>query len=299
MTTIHPYNSHHHLPPDRPPLSYLQPQPQPEPAAAHYASQPADPSQVPRNHLTPRTNSSSNSRNAQALHANANLTHPAADPIPRASEQSAQHHSIAGDMSERPVKRRRSQGPNWDRFYRNGLPSEVIVIEDDTPQPEPKAASRTTKATTSSNITSHATSGTTHTSASRQPVGRPQTQDAIDVTSPDNSKSHPVPHTNPQTSSTRNGQIRGSHASLPSSSNSRTDSAQPLKRKRTRQQEASESKRRRVDVAAAGCHTYKTPPFPPKKAAEVSVPAVADVRILSRTGLAIAQLAIAHANKTF
>lgn len=37
-------------------------------------------------------------------------------------------------------------------------------------------------------------------------------------------------------------------------------------------------------MAAAGCHTYKPLPFPPKKAAEVAVRAVADVSDAASTG---------------
>lgn len=38
-------------------------------------------------------------------------------------------------LNQRPRKRRRSREPDWETFYRNGWPEEVIVIED-SPEPE-------------------------------------------------------------------------------------------------------------------------------------------------------------------
>jgi len=56
------------------------------------------------------------------------------------TEHETANSSPSASMSKRqaappPVKRQRSEGPNWKEFYKNGLPAEVIVI-DDTPEPE-------------------------------------------------------------------------------------------------------------------------------------------------------------------
>jgi len=181
------------------------------------------------------------------------------------------------------VKRqRRSGGPNWGDFYRNGKPAEeeVIVIED-SPPPQQTSASKTAKSTaTGGNAAPTPAYGTRGASTTRPAVTRSQRQGAADV---ENAQAHPK--SRPATRSRRQGSsnihsgARDSNASLSSASNSQPDSAVQLKRKRTRQTEQPESKRRRVekaDVLAAGCHEYQRPAGPVKRAAEVAVKAVQD-----------------------
>ncbi|CAK7215566.1 serine threonine protein kinase CMGC group [Sporothrix bragantina] len=61
---------------------------------------------------------------------------------------SSQHtHSSGGGDSQPPRKRRRSGPPDWGTFYKNGLPQEVIVIED---SPEPGAANSRLRASDAS-----------------------------------------------------------------------------------------------------------------------------------------------------
>ncbi|EPE10476.1 protein kinase [Ophiostoma piceae UAMH 11346] len=57
---------------------------------------------------------------------------PTAAPMDAASMHAAMgsQHTNSSSESLPPRKRRRSGPPDWDTFYRNGLPQEVIVIED-------------------------------------------------------------------------------------------------------------------------------------------------------------------------
>lgn len=58
------------------------------------------------------------------------------------SEYSHSHHNaeqqeMNGSRSSRSARSSRLQKqPNWDEFYKNGIPKEIIVIDDDTPEPQ-------------------------------------------------------------------------------------------------------------------------------------------------------------------
>ena len=47
---------------------------------------------------------------------------------------------VSADGSQPSRKRRRSREPDWNAFYKNGLPKEIIVIDDDSPEPGIPAA---------------------------------------------------------------------------------------------------------------------------------------------------------------
>jgi dual-specificity kinase len=71
--------------------------------------------------------------------------------------------SYPNNNGSTPARTGRRKKPDWGEFYKNGLPKEVIVI-DDTPTPEPQNGETGTQAG-SSTVT--ATSGTTV-----QPAGK-------------------------------------------------------------------------------------------------------------------------------
>lgn len=178
-------------------------------------------------------------------------------------------------------KRRRSREPDWNNFYRNGLPQEVIVI-DDTPEPEANIGRKLTQPNTNGDASAGAASYDT--SAPRQPAKR-RRRDAASgyhVHYVGSHTSTPLQHGTPigsTASSDRTHSYINTTAPTSLSSNSQYDEPQaPLKRKRTtRQQAASEAKRRDVDGLGASFLTYKPPPFPPKKVSDVHVRVVHDV----------------------
>jgi dual-specificity kinase len=176
-------------------------------------------------------------------------------------------------------KRRRSREPDWNNFYRNGLPKEIIVI-DDTPEPE---------ANTSRKLASSTINGTASNEAanSRQPAKRRRRDAAASgyhVQYLGSRTNTPLQHPTPNKStlsSDRTNSLQHTTAPTSLSSNSQYDEAPaPLKRKRTtRQQAANEAKRRDVDGLGSRLLTYKPPPFPPKKVSDVHVRVVTDVSI--------------------
>ncbi|RFU79141.1 cmgc clk kinase [Trichoderma arundinaceum] len=175
-------------------------------------------------------------------------------------------------------KRRRSREPDWNNFYRNGLPKEIIVI-DDTPEPEANTGRRVTNG--NSIVPDAATTAAAQQAAKKRrrddppPVG-------YHVQYLTNSHTNtPLPNTTPggsTLSSDRTNSALNTTAPTSLSSNSQYDElAAPLKRKRTtRQQAANEAKRRDVDGLGGAFMAYKPPPFPPKKSAEVPVRVIHD-----------------------
>ncbi|KAH6606856.1 hypothetical protein Trco_006009 [Trichoderma cornu-damae] len=169
-------------------------------------------------------------------------------------------------------KRRRSREPDWNSFYRNGLPKEIIVI-DDTPEPEANTGRKVANASLAS--FSHANTAPPKRRRDDPPVG-------YHVQYITNSHTNtPLPNATPAgstLSSDRTNSALNTTAPTSLSSNGQYDElAAPLKRKRTtRQQVANEAKRRDVDGLGGAFMAYKPPPFPPKKSAEVSVRVIND-----------------------
>lgn len=197
-------------------------------------------------------------------------------------------------------KRRRSREPDWNLFYKNGLPKEIIVIDDDTPEPGPSVVTTSSSATlaaptTLPNTYAHVqptdavNDPSTHHQAKRRrrddepvyfdPVHHSQltasqTTTPYQIASPSQSAG-----SSDRTASAINTTAPTSLGSL--SSNSQYDyEVQPgQKRKRTtRQQIAIEARRREAGALVDALTCYKPPPHPPKKASDVSVKVITDVR---------------------
>lgn len=189
-------------------------------------------------------------------------------------------------MAEPARKRRRSQGPDWQEFYRNGLPNEIIVIADDTPEPEANTSRKVTNgnaANIAANVNSAAANGT----VARQATTKKRRRDddlATASSGPGYHVQYVESHTNTPAGSAMSSSDRTNSAlhntTAPTSLSSQSqyeDTQLPAKRKRTtRQQVANEAKRRDTDVLGNRCFTYKPPPYPPKKASEVHVRVVQD-----------------------
>lgn len=173
-------------------------------------------------------------------------------------------------------KRRRSREPDWISFYKNGLPKEVIVI-DDTPeaesQPGTTAASYTIDASNaSSNL---------HTAKRRKRDDAPTHYDPVHHNKYTGSQTNtPYQNVTPsqsaassdRTTSAINTTAPTSLGSL--SSNSQYDYEAQLgqKRKRTTRQQV-----RREAGALDALSAYRPPPHPLKKAGDVPVRVIPDV----------------------
>ncbi|GAB0135653.1 hypothetical protein EsDP_00003984 [Epichloe bromicola] len=197
--------------------------------------------------------------------------------------------AAAGAVTDDPPsrKRRRSREPDWNTFYRNGLPKEIIVI-DDTPEPEAKA--KTGRMLPSSNTNGVAPAGAASydanaaTTAVRQPVKRRRRDEAAPGYHVQYVGSHTKPplqnakSTVSTLSSDRTNSIHNTTAPTSLSSSSQYGEAPALlKRKRTtRQQTAKDAKRRDIDGLGGPFLTYKPPPLPPKKVSDVHVRVVHD-----------------------
>jgi dual-specificity kinase len=181
-------------------------------------------------------------------------------------------------------KRRRSREPDWNTFYKNGLPKEIIVI-DDTPEPE---------ANTGRKITNGVAPGPSDSTSTRQAAKKRRRDDDTGTVQASGyhikyigSQNNTPLHTSTPTGSTisssdRTNSALNTTAPTSLSSNSQYDDVQvPVKRKRTRQQVANEAKRRDIDGLGDPFYTYKPPPYPPKKSGEVNVRVVHDVSCLS------------------
>lgn len=181
-------------------------------------------------------------------------------------------------------KRRRSREPDWTSFYQNGLPKEIIVI-DDTPEPE---ANQGRKLTHGHATSSHVIGGPDGSLLQQQQQPQPAKRRRRDDVNPPAVHYHIQPvaatpnHITPSASTlSSDGHLSTlqSTAATSLSSTGQPDSlSAPLKRKRTRQQVAIEAKRRDIEGLGHPFEAYVPPPYPPKKAGDVYVRVVHDVR---------------------
>lgn len=57
-------------------------------------------------------------------------------PPPEYTYPAQQQHEMSSSRSARMARSVRSnRQPNWEEFYKNGIPKEIIVIDDDSPDP--------------------------------------------------------------------------------------------------------------------------------------------------------------------
>ena len=210
--------------------------------------------------------------------------------IPRQSATSASiqpphPNTMTGPHSSSNLRpsRKRDHGPDWDEFYKNGLPKEVIVIDDDSPPP-PKRKDNT-RVDPSKQAMAR---GTEHTSKKRR-TGQGAAYDA--ARDQQASYSHARTYSNANSASDTISTDRttslqttaptslGSHTSHGSTSTYLDDGQVGQKRKRvTRQQIADERRRKEIEVQGDAYSAYVPPPKPPIKAKDVHVPSIREVR---------------------
>jgi len=184
-------------------------------------------------------------------------------------------------------KRRRSREPDWNSFYKNGLPKEIIVI-DDSPEPEtPASTAPSSHALTNGHINGHSSEIITRHAAKKRrreaDLAAPAPYDPVYHSTLIGAQvsHHGSPSHSTVSSDRTNSAIHTTAAtSLGSaSSNGHYDhDAQPgMKRKRTTRQQINEARRREADTLANTYANYQPPPDPPKKAPEVRVKVIPDL----------------------
>lgn len=184
-------------------------------------------------------------------------------------------------------KRRRSREPDWGNFYRNGLPQEVIVI-DDSPEPGASANPKQTNGYTTSAkpLPAIPTQQALADSSTLLPATKKRRRD--DAVPASTSSAYHIQYSQQSHTGTPIGSTLSSdgnnsalHTTAPTSlsSNGQYDEIPtPLKRKRTtRQQAAIEAKRREIEGLGHAFLQYEPPPRIPKKAGDVHVRVVHDV----------------------
>lgn len=234
-----------------------------------------------------------------------NLTAPSLDAaaLPHVEETNRAHLQEEDEQSpimpqvqtatslQTPKKRQRSREPDWRNFYKNGLPKEIIVIDDSPPPRNSASAEPVANGARSDNGGANGTA-LRHAAKKRK---RDDMYDPIYHIKAGPSQTRSPHYKNSDTSSTistdrTTSAIQTTAAtslgSQYSSNGSRAypvDDTQPgQKRKRvaTRQQLANEAKRREIEINGDAFTNYRPPPRPPIKAPEVNVKVMQDVGCL-------------------
>lgn len=194
--------------------------------------------------------------------------------------QTHQLPPIAPEMSDSASHSAKRRGPNWNEFYRNGLPKEVIVIDDDDDDDGEPARPPPPQRTATNGSARHTDKKRkTTASTAYDPVYNQHTSYSTTQTPYYDSPNHSTPadrttSAHKTTAGTSIGSSNGHHISP------LDNSVAGQKRKRTRaaaQDEAKEAKRRELDDQDPFA-LYQPPPNPVIKAKEVYVTVVADVR---------------------
>lgn len=197
------------------------------------------------------------------------------------------------------TKKRRRATPNWSDFYKNGLPKEIIVIED-TPEPSHQSqvppepipaqpvAKRRKRDSDAALATTTTTTTTTAAAIHHDPVyhvsNHPMKNGATSHHQPQQYHQHRYsPIGTASSSSGRTNSIAHLPATAPTSIGSSSSGsqyeyeAQPgQKRKRATRQQTNESKRQQAE-AYQDILRYKTPAQPIKKSGEIKVKVIPEM----------------------
>jgi len=184
---------------------------------------------------------------------------------------------------------RRQRSANWNDFYKNGLPSEVIVIEDDSPGPQPPRTIRLSPAHASRTLVDN--SGSVRHVDKRRRVNTPPKQNSLNRAATKietHSSHHQVSASSGTVSSGRrtSGPYSTGPTSLESSSSANRqqvpvrEAAQPgQKRKRPERTAEVDAEQLEFIAQHRTWSNYFPPPNPPIKAHEVFVAQVKEVSL--------------------
>ncbi|KAM0324324.1 hypothetical protein ACHAQA_008103 [Verticillium albo-atrum] len=265
----------------------LPPVPYPAPGQVEYST--ASPPDINNHSAASLSNGVAQPASTAAIPRSA--AHHQTRPAPRSdaaysTTMPATTHTQSAQQQQSARKRRRSQAPDWDTFYKNGLPKEIIVIED---SPEPGQAPNTGVKVIATDVNGTSTTTTTNGATTRHVAKRRKRDEEPQHYDPVYHNKYAGSHANtPQNHATPSGSTistdrttSSAHQTTAATSLSSTgyhDEVQPgQKRKRTtRQQLAQEAKKRELDALGDTCPSYRPPPYPPKKAGDVHVRVIQD-----------------------
>ncbi len=226
------------------------------------------PSYPPNHHISPNTRTATSSSSRQL-------------PIPTSMAPQLKSES------QRPIKqeRREDRRPNWEEFFKNGVPQEIIVIRDteepEPPKPEAQVVNRTTRTVVRGGGTPEHAAKKRKTAANRHYDARNFSYSNARPTQLDASASGTISTDRTTSLHTTAPTSLGSHGSHGSgAANHAEDQAVAgQKRKRvTRQQVAADAKRRKEIEEINDPHSLYVPPRKPiAKAPDVHVQPVRDV----------------------
>lgn len=179
--------------------------------------------------------------------------------------------------------------PDWGEFYKNGIPKEVIVI-DDSPAPEPnKVASRSTASAAAAAVFT-ANGSQTQPAGKRRKTGMDSNYDVLYYDRPSYSINPPAYGEDSSAGSISTDRTTSLHTTAPTSLGSHGSSGtsnglyyedanvgQKRKRVTTRKSARDEQKRRELETFGDAFRSYVPPPNPPIKAKDVPVPVIRDV----------------------
>lgn len=233
------------------------------------------------NYSTPSSNNGTNS--VESSRPSQNPAHTARIEV-KSTAMPVSSASIIHPNSKKRQRSRDVKEPDWEKFYANGLPKEVIVI-DDSPEPSSSVVSNTQA---SSRIV--VGSDNRHAAKKRRRDDVGAAYDPVYHLGPSQSNNHSPEYkdssgstisTDRTTSAihTTAATSLGSHSSNGNGyENADVQAGQKRKRQGTRLQLANEAKRKELEINGDAFSNYQPPPKPPIKAADVQVKAVADVR---------------------
>ena len=193
------------------------------------------------------------------------------------------NHKSSNQATTTTSESRPQRQPDWNDFYRNGIPQEIIVIDDDSPEPTQKKMENRVSRPSNKN----GAKMPVEPANKKRKTGQGQ-ESALARHQPSYSNTN-TPHYVDSGSNTistdRTASLQttaptslGSHGRGVSGGGAYANQMAGQKRKRvTRQSTADEKKRREIEVVGDAYSCYVPPPKPPIKAAEVGVRVIKDV----------------------
>ncbi|EEP78086.1 serine/threonine-protein kinase AFC2 [Uncinocarpus reesii 1704] len=190
-----------------------------------------------------------------------------------------------------PTAQSRRRKPNWNEFYKNGVPKEIIVIDDDDEDPQNVSSNNsvyTSSTVKPSSLASYGNGVAAPPATKKRRTGAETTYDVAyhdPASFPVAVQPYAEGSSGPSLSTDRTASLHttaptslGSHGSASTNGVYYEDAAIGQKRKRvvTRKAARDEQKRRELEIAGDAFDNYVPPPRPPIKAKDVYVPVIRD-----------------------